>query len=162
MNEELPIKVQCPVRQGEGTSASDRDPSIDPVGGSDDFAHFYRFTELLAGKRIDPATGAFFDPPRVVEWPAVLDMVQDVPPDGWVGSSGEPDLAEFDSVYTVMPKHLHNAWAKDNLDPSKQHPDYKAAVASMRTLTLLGTALTGKEITPGSGTTFCPRFRGVW
>ena len=118
------------VEQGEGSTASVRDPSDDPNGGSDDLAHFYRFTELAAGKRIDPATGTFFNPIQEVKWPELVAGVQDVPMDGWAGSAGETDLAAFDAKYSEMIRHIHKAWATDNPDPSNQHPEYDAGRGS--------------------------------
>ena len=145
----------------EGTTASLRDPTIDPSGGTDDLAHFYRFSEFYLGKRIDAQTGKLKDPAVTIDWPKETDLrpMEDVPPDGWVGSAAEADLAKFDAKYSEMLKNLHAAWATDNPDPTHTHPSYKAAVTAMNTMKLLAIALMEKEMSPGK--TYGPRFRAV-
>jgi hypothetical protein len=153
--------VELIKEQGEGTTASPRDPTIDPGGGVDDLAHFYRFTELSAGKRINPETGKFKDPPVTIKWPEETELrpMEDVPPDGWAGSAAEADLAKFDAKYSDMLKNLHAAWATDNPTPGHPHPSYTAAVKAMNAMKPLAIALMEKEMSPGK--TYGPRFRAV-
>jgi hypothetical protein len=144
--------------QGEGTTASPRDPTIDSSGGSDDLAHFYRFTELVAGKRIDPATAKFKEPVVKIGWPETWPM-EDVPSDGWVGSAAEPELAAFDAKYAAMLRSLHDAWATGNMHAPGHPTPYVTAVKAMKAMGPLAIALMQKEMSPGK--TFGPRFRPV-
>jgi hypothetical protein len=150
--------VELIKEQGEGTTSSPRDPTIDGSGDTDDLAHFYRFTELYAGKRIDSATGKFKEPPVEVKWPETWPM-EDVPPNGWAGSAAEAELAAFDTKYSALLRSLHDAWATGNTAPPGQPKPYSTAYSAMFALTPLATALMKKEMSPGK--TYGPRFRVV-
>jgi hypothetical protein len=142
--------------QGEGTTASPRDPSAGP-SAEDDMAHFYKFSELEQGKKIvkDPATGKFVFSGPPIPFPDVYPMAE-VPEGGWQGA-GVPGpvatkLAAFDQKYTTMVKQLDQAWESGDSDK------LATSVGTMRGLKSLARGLMQIEITPG-GKTYGPCFR---
>jgi hypothetical protein len=144
--------------QGEGTSASPRDPTAGGSADADDLAHYYRFAEIVAGKRIDPVTGLFRDPPVSLPMPTIIPMA-DVPDGGWRGKPGVPQevddkLREFDELYTDMLKQLQEAWGTGTLAP------LNLAVASMRGLTDKAAELMTFEV-GATGEKYGPEFRLV-
>jgi hypothetical protein len=148
--------IELIKEQGEGTTASPRDPTAGGSADEDDLAHFYRFMELEKGKKIvqDPATGKFVLSDIPVPFPDTYPMAE-VPEGGWQGA-GAPvaKLAEFDQTYTEMVKQLHDAWKTGML------ANLNAAVSAMYEMTPIATELMKKEITPG-GQAYGPCFRIV-
>ena len=89
--------------QGEGTSKS---PDAPEFGG--ELAHFYRFGEIHAGRRLVPVDGRFEFAGDPVPFPPCEDVAE-VPPEGY------PDLQEarnFDRKFTELVKLLEQAWAE--------------------------------------------------
>jgi hypothetical protein len=142
--------------QGEGTTASPRDPTIGGSPNEEDLAHYYRFMELVKGKKIvqDPATGKFVFSEIPVPFPETYRMAE-VPEGGWQGS-GTPveKLKEFDLKYTEMLKQLHEAWETGEVGK------LNLSINTMRDMTSIAMDLMQIEITPG-GETYGPCFRMI-
>jgi hypothetical protein len=150
--------LELVTEQGEGTSASPRDPTAGGSADADDLAHYYRFTEMLAGKRIDPTTGRFRDPVVPLPLPSITPMA-DVPDGGWRGKPGVPPEVEakllaFDQQYTTMVQKLHEAWATGSPGP------LGVSVSAMRGLSVKAVELMSFEIAVG-GERYGPGFRLV-
>jgi hypothetical protein len=93
--------------QGEGTSTS---PDAPEFGG--DLAHFYRFGEILYGKRYVPVDGTWGYVGDPVEFPACFPVTR-VPPGGY------PELAAmqpFDQMYGQLIANLGSAWGDGGHD----------------------------------------------
>jgi hypothetical protein len=103
-------KVQAAIglikSQGEGTEQS---PEQEANVGDDDLAHFYRFRELLWGKRfVQNAEGHWINGEKI-PFPAVLDMA-DIPAGGYKESH------DFDVLYTQLLNSLQKMWETGDSD----------------------------------------------
>jgi hypothetical protein len=88
--------------QGEGTSKS---PDAPDFGG--ELAHFYRFGEIHAGRKLIPVGGEFKFEGDPVPFPECFPVAK-VPPEGY------PDLPEsqaFDRAFSTLISQLDQAWA---------------------------------------------------
>jgi hypothetical protein len=145
------------TEQGEGTTASPRDPSPGSED-QDDLAHFYRFAELYKGRRIvQDATGKFVFSDTAVPFPETYPLAE-VPHGGWQEPTVTPTVAaklkEFDAAYSTMLTQLQAAW--EHGDPAK----LGASVLTMHGLTSLVGELIGMQATTG-GPVYGPCFRAV-
>lgn len=96
------------VEQGEGTSTS----PLDPDGG---FAHYYRFQEIVKGRRLRPDSSpegfSFSGPPIVFDPAGVWDMVSDPQAAAYRPGSRARTLCDaFNRAYTSLLGALHNTF----------------------------------------------------
>jgi hypothetical protein len=98
-------------RQGEGTSSSPFvDGSEQTISPAHELAHYYRFGEINAEKRlaVDASSPTYwsFSGARL-PFPSANDLflMAEVPPTGY------PESVPFDQIYTSVLKLLHDAWA---------------------------------------------------
>jgi hypothetical protein len=138
--------------QGEGSKDSPDDT------GPGDLAHFYRFAEIDAGKRLQlGADGKYhFDGPPV-HFPGVLPVVR-IPAGGYAPPSDNPTvgqhLAKFDQHFTTMLNQLQHAWETGT------QTDLTKAVSTMYKLGTPATALMQFPL-PGGAGNYGPCFRLV-
>ena len=135
--------------QGEGTSP------IDPADGYDEIAHYYRFEEIVRGRRIvlKPDGYGFsgpevrFDPEGV--WPMIDDPNPAQLPEG---SLVRRRSDEFDDLYWSLLALLHETFngRPDRLDP---------AIELMFSLEIAAKTLVQTPIGPGAPHTAGPAFR---
>jgi rubrerythrin len=137
------------VEQGEGASP------INPEDGYDELAHYYKFAEIVHGRRIVLEKGGYsytgepipFDEDGV--WPMADDPnTQNLPPD----SQQRLQSAEFNQIYRNLLEALHQVF--------NSHPDrLNAAVGLMFSLGLQAQSLMSMPIEPGLPQTVGPSFQ---
>jgi hypothetical protein len=93
-------------KQGEGTGQS---PEQDPNLMDDDLAHYYRFRELLWGRRFVRNDANQWINGDVIPFPEVYDMA-DVPAGGYKESH------DFDVLYTDLLNSLQKSWETGDKD----------------------------------------------
>lgn len=133
--------IETIKEQGEGTSTS---PDA-PISG-DELAHYYRFGEILNGKRLvkvstNPDKWAYTGDP--VAFPDVFPMAP-VPAGGYPQLPGQ---ADFDSAYANMLTLLQQAW---NAGPQGQQT-LNDAVGVMRALKSKALPLMKTPLPSGTG-----------
>jgi Ferritin-like len=133
--------------QGEGTSTSPHTPR---PKFHDELAHFYRFGEIHAGKRLIPVDGQFDFKGDPIPLPPCLNVPR-VPPDGY------PESRDFDHVWTELLDTLQLAWRDGSQDKLSD-----AMFGGMFRLRNEGRRLVQKERLPDHpGTFFGPDFKRV-
>jgi rubrerythrin len=137
------------VDQGEGTTP------LDPADGYDEIAHYYRFQEIVEGRRIVLSKDGYsftgppvhFDPDGV--WPAI----DNPDPAALPGDSLARRRAfEFDELYWSLLGKLHEVF---NGHPDQLNP----AIELMFTLEVAAKRLMQTPLAPGSTATMGPGFR---
>jgi hypothetical protein len=142
------------VDQGEGTKGKGDRPS-DPADGYDEIAHYYRFEEIVRGRRMVlhdadyhfTGTPIPFDPDGV--WP----VIDDPNPDRLHGDSLARRRAyQFDELYAGLLAKLHDVF--------NGRPDQlNTAIEMMFSLEVAAKRLMQTPIAAGSPQTMGPAFR---
>jgi hypothetical protein len=135
--------------QGEGTSP------IDPADGYDEIAHFYRFEEIVRGRRIVLEKDGYsftgpevrFDPDGV--WPMIDDPSPSKLP---AGSLVQRRSDQFDDLYWSLLAVLHEAF---NGRPER----LDSAIELMFSLEVAAKKLVATPLAPGAQQTAGPAFR---
>jgi hypothetical protein len=102
------------VEQGEGTSTS-------PLDLEGDYAHYYRFAEIVHGRRLvkNPDAGPATPPDQQyaytgdpISWDpeGVIALVSNPTPNMYAGTRAEQTAANFDYTYTSMLRCLHDTF----------------------------------------------------
>ena len=140
------MAIELIKRQGEGTSsspfASDGSGRIAPAP---ELAHYYRFGEIHAGRRLVPDAEARLGwsfSGDDVPFPDERDLylMAEVPEGGY-----SPESDDFDRAYTAVLHLLHDGWARG--DGSK----LQDAINGMQDLTIAALTLLEAGYSAGSG-----------
>ena len=139
------------VEQGEGTSTSPQE--IDGPNGVNDFAHFYRLSELKHRRRLvrvaDPAAPlpayAFAGDPVTVDPSGIIDLPADPSSRDYPeGSPARHQVDTFNETYTVLLGQLH-----DLLNGHNDLATFMSSLATMSTLEDLARAMVAGSETAG-------------
>lgn len=139
------------VEQGEGTSTS-------PLDLEGDYAHYYRFAEIVHGRKLvknpDPTLPpdqqfSYTGDPVTFDPEGVIDLVENPTPEMYAGTAAEQLAANFDYTYTSMLRSLH---ATFNGSPGQ----LVAAMGLMQSMKVQAVDLMGVELASGkfAGPTF--------
>ena len=137
------------VEEGEGASP------FDPEDGYGELAHFYKFEEIVRGRKIEVhKKGYTFTGPKIPFDPnGVYEMTDDPGMVGLAPTSPAFVLSrEFDLTYTHLLKSLHNTF---NGTPE----DLRQAIGLMFSLTVQARRLMQTPIDQGGTVMAGPKFR---
>ncbi|MFI7497398.1 ferritin-like protein [Streptomyces sp. NPDC049687] len=151
--------------QGEGTSASPRNPH---PGEQEELAHFYVFREIFHGRKLvktadDPVRWEFVG--DTIPMPVCRPMAT-VPSGGWgAGGTAAPDaetrelLDSVNHAYSELLRFLEAAWQADA--PAKAKEFLNKAIGQMFALQGPAQTLMERPLPQGGGSTYGPEFRYV-
>ena len=135
------------IEQGEGTSSSPQE--IDGPNGVNDFAHFYRLSELKHGRRLVHVPGttsyAFAGEPVAVDPSGIYDLPTDPSSrDHPEGSPARQRVDAFNGTYTTLLAQLHSLLNGDN-----DMATFMGALATMSSLEDMARAMVDGTETSG-------------
>ena len=133
--DEVQSAITTIKEQGEGTSTS---PDVPQFG--DELAHYYRFGEILHGKKLIEVDGQWEYTGDEIAFPDCY-PVRQVPADGYPGG---PGIQTFDETYKLLIGQLQTAW-------TGQPDSLGEAVGTMFTLTTNAQDIVTQPLPGGSG-----------
>jgi hypothetical protein len=133
--DEVQSAITTIKEQGEGTSTS---PDVPQFG--DELAHYYRFGEILHGKKLIEVDGQWEYAGDEIAFPDCY-PVRQVPADGYPGG---PGMQTFDETYKLLIGRLQTAW-------TGQPGSLGDAVGTMFTLTTNAQDIVTQPLPGGSG-----------
>ena len=133
--DEVQSAITTIKEQGEGTSTSPDVPQFD-----DELAHYYRFGEILHGKKLIEVDGQWEYAGDAIAFPDCY-PVRQVPADGYPGG---PGMQTFDQTYKLLIGQLQTAW-------TGQPASLGDAVGTMFTLTSNAQDIVTQPLPGGSG-----------